>query len=114
MATENDKSNSATTRRTMLMSSVLGALAAIASVGAAEAAESSTEQEQAATKVVTDFIGAWPSRDVEKIASYVGDDMVFKGAPNAMETKGKQAFIADISRFVNGPMGKNINFAQRP
>jgi limonene-1,2-epoxide hydrolase len=99
----------------MVMSTAFGTLAAmLGSTIPTKAADTSSEKEQAAIKVVSDFIGAWPTRDVDQIASHVGDDFIFKGAPNAMEKKGKQTFIAEISRFVNGPMSKTLTFAQRP
>ncbi len=70
--------------------------------------------EQAALRLTAQFIGALASRDVQRLAALVADDVVFKdivaGFP---DVQGKAAFIQTLDEFMSGP-GRQISAAKQP
>lgn len=99
-------------RRGLLAAGTLVALAgAIGADRRAEAASSSSsEDEQAAIKLVTDFIATFPSKDVRRLAAFMDDYCEFQGAPTDTLWYGKQPFINEMTKLVNAP----IIFAKEP
>lgn len=102
------------TRRKLIAAGGLGALFARAGTGSeAEAASSAnTEQERAAMKVVSDFIATFPSRDVNRLGTFMADDCEFQGAPWTPLIHGKQNFMAEMKGLVDPKRG--LIFAKSP
>lgn len=70
--------------------------------------------EQAALRLTAEFVGALASRDVQRLAALVTDDVVFKdivaGFP---DVQGKAAFVQTLAEFMSGP-GLEISAAKQP
>lgn len=102
-------------RRALLMAAGLGALATVTGVPQPAHAEgdSSSAQQRAAISVVNDLIAALVRRDVDKMASYLSDDVVFKATLLNKELNGIESFKRDFSGFLNSPIGRAISVDKR-
>lgn len=103
-------------RRTALMAGTFGTLAFMLSVPRAVLAAAGSKpsaQELAALRLTSEVFGAIANRDLDKIASYVADNIVFKGHPDVAEVKGKQAFLDNISQFLRGSIEHGLTLAKR-
>ncbi len=103
-------------RRAALMAGTLGTLAFMLSVPRAvraAAGASLSAQEQAALQLTSDLFSAIASKDVDKIASCVADDIVFKGHPDMAEVRGKSAVVDTIGQFLRGSVTHGLTLATR-
>ncbi len=102
------------TRRRLLVAGSLGVLASSFGTDreAEAASSSSSEGEQAAIKLVTDFITTFPSRDVSRLAAFMDDYCEFQGAPWDTLWRGKQPFINEMTNLVDPSRG--LVFAEEP
>jgi limonene-1,2-epoxide hydrolase len=58
-------------------------------------------------KVVSNFINAWPRRNLDELMAFFADDAVYHNIPMPA-AKGKDAIRAVINSFL--PMAKNVEF----
>ena len=95
------------TRRELIAAGALGALVTTFGAGgeAEGASSSNNEQEQAAIKLVSDFIATFPSRDVSRLAAFMDDYCEFQGAPSDTLWLGKQPFINEMTNLVDPALG---------
>jgi limonene-1,2-epoxide hydrolase len=102
------------TRRELVAAGSLGALVTTLGAGPVSAAAnpSRNQYEQAAIRLVTDFIATFPSRDVNQLAAFMSDDCEFQGAPSVTLWHGKAPFIKEMTGLVDPARG--IIFAKKP
>jgi limonene-1,2-epoxide hydrolase len=60
-----------------------------------------------AEKVVTEFINAWPRKDIDELLGFFTDDAVYHNIP-LEPAKGKAAIKGVINTFL--PMAKSVHF----
>lgn len=90
-----------TNRREFLAAGGVGA-ALLLAAGKSQAADSViSAAEQANEKVVNDFCAAWETMDIDKIASFLDDEIVFRMIDDAPFTEGKQAVVDGIGPFLS-------------
>ena len=97
-------SDGGTNRREFLAAGSVGAAILLAG-GKARAADKAADDalskaEEANEKVVNDFCAAWESKDVDKIAGYLDDKIVFRMIDTAPFTEGKEAVVSGIGPFL--------------
>lgn len=90
-------------RRGFLAAGGIGA-ALLMSAGKAEAAEAS-DIEKANLKVVNDFCAAWETMDVDKLGSFLADNVAFRMFDAAPRISGKEDLIVQIKQFLRGAIG---------
>lgn len=114
-ARECTKGSAILTRRSAFTAAGLG-LAAVAGIpGSAKAAEL-TAAEKANIKVVTDFCGAWPSHNIDKVMSFFGENCSYRVTETQEPNKGRQAVTAVIKSFLDRVQGFDVieTFAKGP
>lgn len=90
-----------TNRREFLAAGGVGA-ALLLAAGKSQAADSViSAAEQANEKVVNDFCAAWETMDIDKIGSFLDDEIVFRMIDDAPFTEGKQAVVDGIGPFLS-------------
>ena len=90
-----------TNRREFLAAGGVGA-ALLLAAGKTQAADSViSTAEKANEKVVNEFCVAWETMDIDKIASFLDDEIVFRMIDDAPFTEGKQAVIDGIGPFLS-------------
>jgi len=92
-------SESGTNRREFLAAGSIGAAILLAGGKARAADDKLTAAETANEKVVNDFCAAWESMDVEKIGSYLDDDVSFRMIDTAPVVEGKDKVVAGFPAF---------------
>lgn len=92
---------------TRRMFMALGGMAAAGTLGAAPAfaqGRTMTPQDKKNVDLVMAMSAAWKTRDVQKVAAYMHEDVWFRGGADKVEapgTKGKKAFIDSIAKFLS-------------
>lgn len=90
-----------TNRREFLAAGGVGA-ALLLAAGKTQAADSViSTAEKANEKVVNDFCAAWETMDIDKIASFLDDEIVFRMIDDAPFTEGKQALVEGMGGFLS-------------
>jgi limonene-1,2-epoxide hydrolase len=68
-----------------------------------------TPQERADVQVVRDWFAAWSSKDPEKVASYMGGEVVFRPVPDQPMGHGRAEFVKRERRLLQaGPTAQII------
>jgi len=76
-------------------------LAALAGIGAHANAAELTPSEKANVQVVTDFCGAWPSHNVDRVMSFFAENCAYRVTETMEPNKGRQAVRDRIQSFIN-------------
>ena len=78
-----------------------GGIAGCATVPAQqESSEMKTELEIANEKLVNDFCADWSTRDVNRLASYLADDLVYQMFEGRPDIIGREEFIKQLGPFL--------------
>ena len=75
---------------------------ALPQLSTAQESPSMTPQERADVQVVRDWFAAWASKDPEKVASYMGDEVEFRPVPNQPMGHGRAEFVKREQRLLQG------------
>lgn len=90
-------------RRNFLLAGAAGSAIALglSGVSAADASSGKSETEDANEKLVNEFCATWESMDIDKLVSFLSDDVVFRMIDTAPFVEGKEALREGIVGFLS-------------
>lgn len=92
-----------TNRRNFLLAGAAGSAVALglSGVSAAEGSGGKSAAETANEEIVNEFCATWESMDIEKLLSFLSDDIVFRMIDTAPFVEGKDALREGIGGFLS-------------